>query len=173
MDSFFSILQPVLPSLPLIIFIGMLFEGNATLFAASFLASRGLVNPLLAFLAVFLGALIEEIGWYWFGQRINGSSHWLSRWARKLTEPFNDHLLQKPFRTLLISKFIYGLHRAVMTKAGILGLNTKTFLKDVSLMLLVWIGVVGGLGFLAGASVNLVSRYFRYAEIGLLVLVIT
>lgn len=155
----------------LIIFIGMLLEGNVTLFTTAFLLSHGAFNPLAALATVFAGAMAEDTLWFWIGRSVNQQGSKLADWAKKITSPFSEHLMHRRFRTLLISNFVYGIHRAVLFRAGMERFPLRIF-KDVAVTLLIWIFAVGALGFAAGGAVGLVGKYFKYAQFVLLGVII-
>lgn len=156
----------------LVIFFAMLLEGNVTLFTSGFLLSQGVFNPFLLFGAVFLGAMAEDIIWFWFGFKVKGSTEKTAMWAAKITDPFAKHLVEKTFRTMLISNFVYGIHRAVIFRAGMEKMPIKFFVKQAAATLVIWVVLVGSLGYFAGASVGLLGKYYKYAQVLLLVAVI-
>ncbi len=51
----------------LVVFLAMMVEGDAALFAAAFLTHQGFFNLGVIIVVVFLGVLIGDLGWYWLG----------------------------------------------------------------------------------------------------------
>lgn len=151
-----------------IIFAAMTFEGEIFLFTAAFLVSQGFLSLEMTFWTILIGVMIGDFLWYWLGHKINHSNNRLSRWLVKATGRLDDHLLTKPLRTLFISKFIYGFHHLILARAGVLKLKFKEFIKDDFISNLSWIFIVGGLGYLSGASFIFIRRYFKFAEYTLL-----
>ncbi|MBL8029704.1 MAG: VTT domain-containing protein [Candidatus Doudnabacteria bacterium] len=173
MDSFLTTHLAEWGNFPyLLVFFGMLIEGNLTLFASGVLLSQGVFDPLPILLTTFAGAFAEDFLWYRLGFRVKQHTHRTAEWAAKITNSFSGHLKKKNFRTLLISNFVYGIHRAVLFRAGMEKFQSKKFFRNVAVSLLIWIALVGGLGYSAGASVGLLQEYFKFAQILLLVLVI-
>jgi len=151
-----------------ILFLGMVFEGDIMLFTAGFLVSEAFLDPLPTFIVLYVGVLIGDSLWYWLGHRI-GCSRWcVNRWITKISGPIDNHLLERPLHTIFISKFMYNFHHLVLIKAGILKLKFKKFFKNDIISSLGWIAIVGGLGYLSGASFALIKNYLKYAEIVLL-----
>lgn len=100
------------------IFAAMVLEGEIFLFATAFLASQGFLIPELAFLAIFGGVTIGDSLWYLLGYKINNSETRVSRWLVKKTGQFDEHLMKDSFKTLFISKFIYGAHHFILSWRG-------------------------------------------------------
>ena len=157
------------PSALLIVFIGMIIEGDILLFTAAFLSAQGLFNPFELFGAVFAGVLTGDYLWYWAGMNLLPKFPMLAQWAEHLGKPLDHHLENRPFHTILISKFAYGIHHAVLMRAGVVGLNAKKLMRIDFGASLVWIAIVGGLGYFSSLSVGLFRHYIRFAEVVLLI----
>ena len=152
----------------LVIFFAMIIEGEIFLFTAGFLASRGILNSEPTFLMLLGGVIFGDWLWYLLGYKINHSDTRFSRWLVKKTGQFDEHLLQSPLRTLFISKFIYGVHHFILARAGVLKLKFSEFVKDDFVANIVWIFIIGGLGYLSGIWFGLAKNYLRFAEQALL-----
>ncbi len=151
----------------IIIFLGMMIEGDIFLFTAGFLVNRGYFAIDMALLAVFLGTLIGDNLWYVLGEMINENSVF-GRFITRLTKPFDDHLIGRTFRTMLITKFAYGIHRPILFRAGMLRLPFKRFIEGDIIAIVLWIFIIGGLGYISSASFILMKHYLRYTELTLL-----
>lgn len=150
-----------------VIFFGMIFEGDIFLFTAAFLASQKFLGIAPTLLSLFGGVLLGDSLWYLLGYKINHSDTRIGRWLVKATGRLDEHLLKNPLRTIFISKFIYGIHHLILARAGVLKLKYKEFFKDDIISNLGWIAIVGGLGYLSGASFIYIKRYLRFAEYAL------
>ncbi len=82
---------------------------------------------------------------------------------------FDEALWRQPLRTLIISKFVYGLGHITVMRGANAGIPTRRFLRLDLWATLFWFLIVGGLGYLSGASIELVKKYFHGAETVLLV----
>ena len=151
------------------IFVSMIIEGEVFLLAATFLASQGFLNPELTFLAVFGGVTAGDSLWYYLGHRINHSNAYFGRWLVKKTGQFDEHLLNNSLRTIFISKFVYGAHHFILARAGVLKLKFKEFLKDDFIANLAWTVIIGGLGYLSGASFQYIKHYLKFTEYALFI----
>lgn len=151
----------------IVIFLGMMIEGDIFLFTAGFLANRGYFAIDMVLLAAFFGTLIGDNLWYVFGEMINENSV-LGRFITRLTKSFDDHLMGRTFRTMLITKFAYGIHRPILFRAGMLRLPFKKFIESDIIAIVPWVFLIGGLGYISSASFLLIRHYLRYTEVTLL-----
>ncbi len=164
----------------IILFIGMMFEGDTFLFIAGYLAHEGYFALVPMLLTALWGIILGDNLWYSLGLKLRKSQSqktgWvlqsISGWAERLAKPFDDHLRENPFRAIFIAKFTYGFNRAVITRAGMLNLRWKTIEESDILATLLWMAVVGGLGYFSSASLSYLKSYLRYGEVSLLVAVL-
>lgn len=172
MDSLFNSIIHWTEGAYLLIFVGMLIEGNITMFAVGFLLNNPAINPFGLVFTALLGAYTEQFFWFWFGSQIKNSNSRFANWLIKKSNHFDDHFLHRPKTTLLLSKFIYGVHRAAIARAAVLEINIKTYLKHITPVMLLWFLVIGGIGYGLGQSYGLIQKYFKWAEFLLLGVVI-
>lgn len=148
---------------------GIFIEGDAILFTAGFLTHQGFFNPILVFLWLLAGGIFGDLLWYKIGAYLQGKDNRLVRWLKKITDPLAPHLLERPKRSLFLSKFLYGINHAILCKAGALKLPLKEFMIDDLPGNIAWILIVGGLGYASSAGIVHVGHSLRYMEIGLVV----
>lgn len=152
-----------------IVFLVMLFEGDIAMLSAFFFVERGALGFSPTLIAVLFGAVAGEALWFFAGR--HGGHGSVGRVITRLASPlarFDRHFAAHPFLTLFISKFAYGLHHLVVFRVGGLRGDGRTFARyDVPATLL-WIVIVGTLGYLSGASLSLVERHLRSVELALL-----
>jgi membrane protein DedA with SNARE-associated domain len=153
-----------------VIFLALAFDAAITVFGAMFLMVQGSVSPLPTMMVLVLGVLAEQLVWYEIGRRL-GKSEKLSMWLDKPARPFDKHLIKRPMRTLIFSKFIYGIHRAMLVRAGMLKMNYRQYLAIAALSTVIWLAVLGSLGFGFGLSYEALKKYLNYAELIPLLLV--
>lgn len=145
----------------------MMIEGDILLFTVGFLTHQGYFNIDIVLLTVFLGVIIGDNIWYVIGETIGEKSS-AGSFVKRLTAPFDEHLKNRTGRTIFIAKFAYGLYRPTLLRAGILKLSFKEFMKGDVIASILWVFLVGGLGYLSSASFFLIRRYLRYTEFTLL-----
>lgn len=155
----------------LAIFLLVVFDAAITVFAAMFLLVQGVISPLPTFIVLVLGVQLEQLLWYEVGRRL-GSWERLMVWLDKPARPFDKHLVSKPLRTLALSKFIYGIHRAMLVRAGMLKIDFKRYFYIALVCTALWLGVIGSLGLAFSGSYEALKRYIKYAELVPLGLVI-
>ncbi len=170
MQSFlvdYSILHPIFTYI--LIFFGIAIEGDVVLFTSAFLADQGYVNPFVIVIITLLGVFVRDISWYEIGRRVSASESRVVAKAREMAEPFDDHLKDRLFHSVFVAKFVYGLHLAIIMRIGSLKLPIKEFIRADALATVVWIFVVGGLGYLSSESVAFFSaqKYLKYTEVAL------
>ncbi|MBI2514871.1 VTT domain-containing protein [Candidatus Wolfebacteria bacterium] len=153
----------------LIVFFGMMLEGDILLFTAGFLSQQHFLNTFYSLTLAFFGALIGDFIWYWLGRKLNGDKTppFIKKWLGHL-ELLDNHLRDRPRRTIFISKFAYGFNHLTLMRAGTLGIRLADYIKANIWATIVWVLTVAGLGYLSGASFESVKRYLRFAEIALL-----
>ncbi|HEY4510336.1 MAG TPA: VTT domain-containing protein [Candidatus Paceibacterota bacterium] len=148
----------------ILVFFGVIMEGEVTLFTSAFLTRQGFLNIGYASITLLLGALAGDLMWYALGTRFGSSTSFIMRWLNRVAGRFDNHITKSPIRTIFISKFTYGFHRAVLVRAGILGLPIKRIFRADFLVTVVWMIVVGGLGYALSASIPLVRKSVHLVE---------
>lgn len=149
-------------------FFGMIIGGDEVLFIAAFLTREGYFSVLIMSIVLFIGVFIGDYFWYWLGKTLLPETMF-QKWVAKLTSRFDDHIMEKPLRTLIISKFIYCFNHAILIRAGSRNLSKNIYLKNNTIAIIIWIIVVGGLGYFSSASLSLIKRFIQYTEFGLLI----
>jgi len=148
-------------------FIGMLVEGDAVLFASSFLAHQGYFFLPLLIVVGIAGALIGDSIWFFIGTKLNEHTPLFHKWLGKLSQPFDEHLRERLLRTIFISKFTYGFHHALVARAGALGIPFRKFILDDILATLPWFVIITILGYGSSASYQFVRESLHSVQIGL------
>ncbi len=148
----------------IVVFVAMIFEGDIFLFTAAFLTSQGFFDPINMFVAIITGVLSGDLFWYWVGLRLREQTGLITTWAKRIAAPFDDHLKQRTAHTIFLSKFIYGVHHAILIRAGMLKIRLNKFIKIDFISTLAWIIIVGGLGFASSISFDKIKHQIRFLE---------
>jgi len=153
----------------LIIFVAMFMEGDVVLFTAFYLANSGHLNaPLLVVIAV-VGVVFGDVIWYKIGEHLEKRSEFFRKIAAKITKTLDKRLQKYPISTLCITKFTYGIHDAVLLRAGATHLSFKKYFWTMFFAGAFWTTVIGGLAYFFASSIDLIKKYIKYGEIGLLI----
>ena len=152
-----------------IILIGLILEGESILFAAFFFVNQGYLNLALVSVVAISGTILGDILWYYFGAKLQ-EIKFFKKWIDRLAVIIDKQIIQNPLRAIFVSKFAYGTHRITLIRSGALKINFKTYFQYASLASLVWIIVIGSLGYFSSALAgSLFPHYIKFAEISLLV----
>ncbi len=152
----------------IIIFFGMFIEGDVILFAAAFLARLGLFEVLPLFLTSIAGMTIGDAFWYALGKYKKKFPAPLVAFFERVTAPFDAALGARLVRTLVFTKFAYGIHRLIVARAGSVRAPFSKFLRADALATVIWATAIMSLGYFGGFALEAFKNYFRFAEIGLL-----
>lgn len=154
----------------LLLFLGMIVEGDAVLLVATFAAWQGLIpmTGLLPF--AFVSAFIADNLWYLLGRYEFTLTKPLAFVAGKVTNPFFKRLEGSPFGFIVLSKFTYGINHLVLMRAGMMKLAYREYWRIILVADLIWVAVIGSLGYFFGAYFSSLKHYLNYGEVGLLVL---
>ncbi|MBI1755382.1 VTT domain-containing protein [Candidatus Azambacteria bacterium] len=149
---------------------GMMVEGDATLFTAAFLTQQGFFDPGDMLFWTLSGALAGDIIWYYLGVRFTNAapSSLVARFVNRLAKPFDGHLIKRLFHTIFISKFTYGIHHALLMRAGMLGITIRDYMLAAFPATILWFVIIVAIGYAFGESFLLLKHYLRFAEIALL-----
>ncbi len=151
----------------ILVFVGMIIEGDVLLFTTAFLVHQGVFNIGYMLIIVLAGAIFGDTLWYILGFRLNNYFPFLRRCVDKVARRFDNQLVNRSFHTIFISKFVYGIHHALLIRAGYLKLPFKKFAAVDFPAIILWVAVIGGFGYVAGASFASLKHYLRFAEFGL------
>jgi membrane protein DedA with SNARE-associated domain len=148
----------------ILLFFSTIIEGAVVVLAATFLLAQKILNPYTVIPIIIVGALAEQVILYWIGRKL-GSVRWIAEWSTKVAHRFDERLHSHPLQILIISKYVYGMHRATLIRAGMINLGWKKFIKASFPATLLWLALLGGIGYSLSASYTVVERYLKYAEL--------
>lgn len=168
MFDFISFLHLVL--IYLVIFCGLMVEGEIVLFTAAILVHFGLLNYFGVLVVAFFGAWLGDMLWFLVGRRWGPSyfarhKYWLflsKNHFERLMEYFKNG---RGNRTIFISKFSYGLNHAVIVAAGASQMNFRKFIRLDSWITLSWVLIILSVVQILGSSFQHVKHITK--DIGL------
>jgi membrane protein DedA with SNARE-associated domain len=148
----------------IIVFFGSIFEGDATVLAASFLAHR----HLMSFLGVLVTAGVATTLWnellFYFSRR-NGKTFLDRRVGRHPSyERVQRWVQRRSVVLLLFSRYIFGFRLAIPVACGATGMRTTTFTVVNAAAAALWVVPVGCVGFFLGNALEAFWRGVRQWE---------
>lgn len=132
-----------------LLFLGVLWEGEFVLLIAGVLTHTG-VLPITATLAVTLLAAVAKmllgyrLGMY-IGRRFP-KSRFLKHAERKVFH-YLPAFRERPFWSIFLSKFIYGVNNVTLVFAGYVRANFKVYCRAEIISSVIWFGSLFSLGY--------------------------
>lgn len=144
--------------------LGMLVEGLLFALAVMFLITTKAVDPLPAIVSVAIGAMLEQWLLYHTGARLTNFPR-ITKWVNKVAERFDEHITQHTLRTLMVSKFIYGVHRAILIRSGMLKIPRQQFFKASLVSTTFWLAVIGFASYYFSSYLLRFSKYWSFFDL--------
>ncbi|MCR4274661.1 MAG: VTT domain-containing protein [Candidatus Campbellbacteria bacterium] len=154
-----------------LIFVGLLIEGELTLFLAAFLVHQGSLNFYDILAITLLGVFIGDLLWFLLGTNLSLSkkiSAWVTREAGQFDHLFHAHI----FKSLLITRFLYGLSRPTLIRMGMIGVPIKQFLEANIITTFVWSSVIWVLAYVLSASLFSTQHFLPRLEVGIALIIV-
>jgi len=157
-----------------LLFIGVMIEGEAILLIFSFLASQGFFRIEEVALISFFGVIMGNNIWYkigkQYGQRIiDKFGKYIPRIRlNKIQASLKEH----NWKYIFFSKFIYGLNHLVIMAAGHAKEDAKKIMKIDALSTVLWIIIVSGIGYSFGYALKTMRHFLREITVAAMVLLI-
>lgn len=156
------------------LFIAMLIEGEVFLIIAGMLASLRALDFGDVLWVAYVGVLLGDASWYAFGMLIVWAEKlaFLSRWAERSVLAFLPRFREKPFLSIFLSKFIYGVNHAVLVLSGILRVPFSLFMKAEAVASFVWVATYAVAGYMFGHAAVVFTRKASYFALLIVVFVV-
>lgn len=160
----------------LILFIGVVVEGEIFPLAAGFLVSLGYMNLYTSIGVTFIGAFVGDILWFlaarrWGRALVDRWGHliWLKASRLKWLE---EHFANNGKKTLFITKFMYSFGHSSIVVAGIARMNFQEFIKVDLPASFLWAAAFVLLGQFFGGSYGLLKDVLRDVGLALMIVVV-
>jgi membrane protein DedA with SNARE-associated domain len=157
--------------------IGLPFPEDATLILTGFLVAQNVIKPVQAFFPVYSGLLISDFFLYWVGKKY-GRMLLLHRRFQKIISPEQLSRLEEKFKSrgvwvVLIGRHFLGLRAQIFLVAGVMRMSATKFLLADGATSLLTIGLMGGIGYVGGNSMEILKQNVKRIEhIAILILAI-
>lgn len=149
----------------LFVYVGTLFEPDATLVAATFLAHRGYFQPPFVLLVACLATISMSQFWFWLARkrgqamldRMSASNPRLARvrgWVER-----NGLIL------VFFSRFLWGLRLAIASANGAIGVSPVRFALVDTAGAILWTAIIGTIGYSIAQALGRFYKNIREHEI--------
>ncbi len=147
----------------LIVFLGVFLEGEFTLIVTGVLAHLGAFSFGEAYMVALGGGLTKTLLGYRFG-RLLRRKYPTSRFFRFVVRKVNDILpkfKEKPFWSIFVSKFIFGVNNLVLIYAGFAKIRRGVYYRAELISNVSWSFLVLGLGYVFSLAAFNISHDIR------------
>ena len=144
----------------LIIYLGLIFEGEFFLISTGILAHLGALNLWLSLLVILLGGLSKTFIGYALGEFLykKFNHHRFFKYMQQRVYNILPKFKTKPFWSIFISKFIIGASNIVIIFSGYEKINYKKFLKAEISATIIWVPLLFSLGYFFSYTAFHISR---------------
>lgn len=151
------------------VFLGGIFEGEAVLILGGLAARGGLLKPSLVFFFAFAGALLGDGAWFFIG-RYKGKTV-IEKWPKlkSLMLKPQKHINRKAVFLSFALRFLYGFRTVVPLSLGMSTIKTSSFLFFNMIGSILWVLVVGSLGYFFGDVLEIFLGKLRHHEFKIII----
>jgi membrane protein DedA with SNARE-associated domain len=146
------------------LFLGSFLEGESFLIAAGFLAKRGYLNLNLIIIVAMAGAYLGDITLYFLGrkqgEKVISKFPQVGIYYPKAKKLFDKYGVWAIF----ITRYLYGLRFASAAFFGLMKMRVRDYLFLAFTSCLVWSMLIGNLGYMFGASLEVVIGHVKHYE---------
>lgn len=149
-----------------ILFLAMVIEGEMFLIIAGMLARLGAFDFGDVLWISFAGVMVGDVFWYALGMFFSrrGRVSRFSLAAEKSVSYLLPEFRKKPFRSIFLSKFIYGANHATLVLSGVLRVKFSLFLKAELVASFVWVAIFSVVGFMFGqVALSVTNKISQFA----------
>lgn len=159
----------------LIIYFGLIFEGEFFIIFAGILSHLGALNLWTSFFFIILGGLSKTLIGYRLGRflfkKFNHSKFF--KYIQKRVYVILPQFKTKPFWSIFISKFIIGANNIVIIFSGYENINYRKFLKAEISALTIWAPLLLSLGyFFSYAAIRVSHEIWRFLMVILILYIL-
>ncbi len=132
-----------------VLFLGLIFEGEATVIAAVVLSYIGALDFGVSLLFVLAGGMAKTFSFYYIGTLLEKKfkDSRIMRYIDKRAHYLMPRFEERPFWSIFISKFINGVNYIVIIFSGYKKINFRTYLKAEVFSTIIWAPLLLSLGY--------------------------
>jgi membrane protein DedA with SNARE-associated domain len=154
------------------LFLGSFLEGESFLIAAAFLAKRGYLRLDLVILIALAGAYLGDVVLYYLGRKRGVGILWKFPQARRYYPKAKKLFNRFGIWAIFITRYLYGLRFASAAFLGLVKMKKREFLPFAFLSCSLWAVLMGGFGYVFGASLEALIGHIKHYEKIIVVLII-
>ena len=157
-----------------VIYFGLIFEGEIVLISTGILAHLGAINFWFALIFVFLGGLSKTFLGYALGEYLfkTFNHHKFFLYMQKRVYTLMPRFKTRPFWSLFISKFIMGANNIAIIFSGYEKINYRRFLEAEISATIIWAPLLLSVGYIFSYAALHVSKEIWQFSMVVLVLFI-
>ncbi len=135
-----------------LLFIAMVLEGETILIIAAMLAHLGAFDIGDVLWISLSGVILGNMLWYYLGHKLSSKdfAKKIIIRAENVVMYFLPRFCDEPFRSIFLSKFIYGANRATVLVSGVLRVKFALFMKAEVPASIVWVALYSAVGYFFG-----------------------
>lgn len=160
----------------LVIFLGVLIEGEIVVIFAGIFSYLGSINIFVALISVILGGFTKSVLGYTVGYYLythHSQKPFMNKIERRISY-FLPRFKERPFWSIFASRFfILGIGWFTLIYSGFKNIPLKIYVKAESYSLAVWSVGILSLGFFFGYTALAISRDIRHVLVIILVFFIS
>jgi len=157
-----------------LLFLGMMFEGEIILILAGILSHQHALRLEETVVIVSSAALMKTVAGYligdWVARRFPQSK--FLRYIEKRILLLLPRFRERPFWSIFISKFIYGVNNATLVFAGYMKTNFRIYVRAELISTIIWLIGFLGLGYFFSFAAFSISHDIRQVVILILAFVV-
>jgi len=153
----------------IVVYFGVIIEGDSVLIAAGFLAHQGVLDPIGVFLAAFAGSLTSDQVLYYIGRYFKDARLVQRQTERPAFAKVLDLIQRRQVLFILSFRFIYGVRTISPIAIGIAGVSAWIYTPLNIVAAGIWAALVTSIGYFFGQLMEQSSGRLHHVEHKLLV----
>jgi membrane protein DedA with SNARE-associated domain len=141
----------------IVVYIGVIIEGESVLIAAGFLAHQGVMNPYAVFLAAFAGSVTGDQLLFYVGRHFAGSRLVRRQVSRPLFAKVLERIERNQVLFILSFRFVYGIRTISPIALGVAGVRPSLYAALNMASAAVWAALFTTAGYLFGQTIERVT----------------
>lgn len=138
----------------IVVYLGVIIEGESVLIAAGFLAHQGVMNPLAVFLAAFAGSVTGDQLLFYLGRHFADRRMVQRQVSRPLFAKVLERIQANPVVFILSFRFIYGVRTISPIALGVARVSPSLYAVLNIVSAAIWAALFTAVGYLFGQTIE-------------------